>query len=159
MAKDIGGLRDTEAVTSARELLIETRREFFSDGESAEIDGLEAARMFADAVAERAADDFTVTMDGGAMTTTYRGREGFLAGWSDFLEPFETIRIEPEEMIETDDPECLVEFVRLRGRPRGTAAEIAHDAAAVWRVGDGRIRAVEFHMSRDAALRSGGATR
>lgn len=149
-------MSDTGAVRGARELLIDTRREFFAEGGSAEIDGLEAARMFADAVADRAAEDFTVTMDGGAMTTTYHGREGFLAGWSDFAEPFETIRIEPEEMIDTPDPGCVVEFVRLHGRPRGTPAEIVHEAAAVWRVGEGRITAVEFHMSRDKALRSGG---
>lgn len=151
-------MSDTGAMSEARELLIDTRREFFSEEGSAEIDGLEAARMFADAVADRAADDFTVTMDGGAMTTTYHGREGFLAGWSDFVEPFETIRIEPEEMIDSPDPSCVVEFVRLHGRPRGTAAEIVHEAAAVWRVSGGRISAVEFHMSRDAALRSGGIT-
>ena len=152
-------MSDTGDVSEARELVMETRRDLFAEEGSAEIDGFDAARSFADAVAARAAEDFTVTMDGGAMTTTYHGREGFLAGWSDFVEPFETIRIEPEEMIDSPDPACVVEFVRLRSRPRGTPAEIVQEAAAVWRTRGSRIVAVEFHMSRDAALRSGGVER
>jgi hypothetical protein len=59
-------------------------------------------------------------------------------------------------MLEAPDGESVVEFVRLTGRPDGTEAQIEHEAGAVWRVGDGLIRSVEFHMSRDAALRSAG---
>lgn len=143
-------------MTSANDVLIAIRRDYFRDEGSAEIDGVAAARVFADCVADLATDDFTVIMDGGAMTTTYEGREGMLAGWSDFLAPFETIRIRPEEVLEAPGGECAVEFVRLNGQPRGTSAEIEHEAAAVWRVREGLVRQVEFHMSRQAALRSAG---
>ena len=138
------------------EVLEAVRRDYFADEGAVEIDGLEAARVFADAVARNAVDDFTVIMDGGAMTTRYEGRDGMFAGWSDFIAPFEKIRIVPEEMIDASRNHCVVEFVRLTGRPKGTAAEIEHEAAAVWRVREGLVRQVEFHMSRQAALRSAG---
>lgn len=141
------------------DLLGEVRLRFFENEGTAEIDGLDAARAFADAVAARAVEGFEVTMDGGAMTTSYRGGDGMFAGWSDFIAPFEAIRITPEEMIATPDEGCVVEFVRLVGRPKGTSGEIEHEAAAVWRVRDGLIVAVEFHMDRAAALRSGGVER
>jgi hypothetical protein len=135
---------------------MQTRADFFAGGGAAEIDGLEAARSFAEAVAGRAVEGFEVVMDGGAMTTRYHGRDGMFAGWSDFLAPFETIRITPEELVETPDEDCVVEFVRMAGRPKGTAGEVVQEAAAVWRVRDGRIVSVEFHIDRAAALRSGG---
>ena len=138
------------------EVLEAIRRDYFADEGAVEIDGLEAARVFADAVARNAAEDFTVIMDGGAMTTRYEGRDGMFAGWSDFIAPFETIRILAEEMIPAPQDDCVVEFVRLTGRPRGTPAAIEHEAAAVWRVHEGLVRQVEFHMSRQAALRSAG---
>jgi hypothetical protein len=55
------------------------RRRFFQEEGNAEIDGVEAARVFVDAVAEHAADGFSVIMAGGAMTTRYEGSEGMLA--------------------------------------------------------------------------------
>ena len=141
---------------SAIELLQEIRAGFFRETQSALIESKRDVEVFADAVAANAVEGFRVTMDGGAMTTTYTGREGFVSGWTDFAAPFEEIRIEPEEIIESPTGDCVVEFVRMTGRPRGTDAAIEHESAAVWRVQEGRLTEVEFHMSRGAALRSGG---
>jgi hypothetical protein len=156
VAKDIGALRNTGRVTSTRELLTRLRQGYLDESGSAAIDGADAAEVFAGAIGEHAAPDFTVTMDGGAMTTTYVGIEGLIEGWTDFVAAFEAIEIHPEEILETPDGKCAVEFVRLKGRPKGVAADIDHEAAAVWRAPDGVLSAVEFHMSRDAALRSAG---
>ena len=156
MAKDIGALRNTGRVTSAKELLTRLRQGYLDEAGSAAIDGADAAEVFAGAIAQQAAPDFTVTMDGGAMTTTYVGIKGLIEGWTDFVAPFEVIEIHPEEILETPDGECAVEFVRLKGRPKGVDADIDHEAAAVWRAPGGVLSAVEFHMSREAALRSAG---
>lgn len=156
MAKDIGALRNTGRVMSAKELLTRLRQGYLDESGSAAIDGADAAEVFARAIAEQATPDFTVTMDGGALTTTYVGIEGLIHGWTDFIAAFETIEIHPEEILETPDGACAVEFVRLKGRPKGVEADIDHEAAAVWRAPDGVLSAVEFHMSREAALRSAG---
>jgi hypothetical protein len=156
VAKDIGALRNTDRVMSAKELLTHLRQGYLDESGSAAIDGAGAAEVFATAIAEQAAPDFTVTMDGGALTTTYVGVEGLVQGWTDFIAAFETIEIHPGEVMETPDGACAVEFVRLKGRPKGVAADIDHEAAAVWRAPNGVLSAVEFHMSREAALRSAG---
>src|SRR3954465_6595485 len=101
-------------------------------------------------------DDFACVMDGGALTHEYQGLEGLREGWTDFLGAFETISITPEEARETPDGSAVAEFVRLRGRPLGTDGEIEQEGGAVWRVRDGRLSAVEFHLDRQAVLRSAG---
>ena len=47
-------------------------------------------------------------------------------------------------------------FVEEVGKPRGVSAAIDQDAGAVWRLRDGKLSAVEFHIDRAAALRAGG---
>ena len=101
-------------------------------------------------------DDFVCVMDGGAMITTYEGVEGLRSGWADFLGAFEALAIEPGEMREGADGDCVVEFVKLSGKPAGVDATIEEDAAAVWRMRGGKLSAVEFHMDRSRALHAGG---
>jgi hypothetical protein len=114
------------------------------------IDGL------ADGIAPHTAPDFTCTMYGGALTTTYQGVEGLRTGWSDFLSAFETLQIVPGEIRDSADRTAAVEFVHLRGKPRGANGEIEQDAAAVWHFGPEGLFAVEFHLDRERALRSAG---
>lgn len=116
----------------------------------------DVAEAFVAVLAPVAADDFVCVMDGGALTTEYRGMDGLREGWTDFLGAFETISITPEEAHETPDGRAVAEFVRLRGRPLGADGEIEEEGGAVWRVRDGRLSAVEFHLDRAAALRSAG---
>ena len=65
-----------------------------------------------------------------------RGLEGLRAGWRDFLGAFETISIHPERDPMGGDGECVVEFVRLTGKPKGIDAEI-ESGAGLWRFRDG----------------------
>ena len=112
------------------------------------------ADAFVEVIAPYAADDFVCVMVGGALNTTYEGLEGMRRGWQDFQNAFETIQIEPGEMQLGPTGSSVLEFVTLRGRPVGVAAEVEQAAAAVWRFAGGRLRMVEFHIDRDAALRS-----
>jgi len=134
-------------------LLERIRADFFA-GQRDALDKEEAADAFARAVASVATADFTCVMAGGALTTTYEGVEGVRDGWNDFLNAFEQIKIIPGQVFETEDG--VLEFVQLIGRPVGIDADIEQDAAAVWRVRDGGLAMVEFHIDRDAARASAG---
>ena len=114
------------------------------------IDGL------ASAIEPLTTPGFTCTMNGGAMTTRYTGVEGLREGWRDFLSAFETLEIVPGEIRDSADRTAAIEFVRLRGKPRGASGEIEHEGAAVWRLGENGLAAVDFHLDRDEALRAGG---
>ena len=134
--------------------LIDARAQFsfFDENVTSE----EIADRFAKALAPFATDDFVCVMDGGALTTTYEGIEGLRAGWLDFLSAFDSIEITPGEYRVGPSGDCVVEFVHLRGKPTGVAADIDQEAGAVWRVREDGLSSVEFHIDRRAALRSGG---
>jgi ketosteroid isomerase-like protein len=121
-----------------------------------ELQAADVADAFVTALAPVATEDFVCLMEGGALTTEYRGLEGVREGWTDFLGAFETISITPGEARENADGTVVAEFVRLRGRPLGADGEIEEEGGAVWRVRDGRLSAVEFHLDRKAVLRSAG---
>jgi len=61
---------------------------------------------------------------------------------------------ECEEMIDAGDQ--VVSLVAMKGTTRTGGAEISAPGAAVWTVVDGRVRRVEFHLDRNAALRAAG---
>jgi hypothetical protein len=86
----------------------------------------------------------------------YRGLDGFAEAWRDWTSPFESYRIEVEEMI--DAGEKVVSVVAMTGRTRTGGAEISAPGAAVWTVVDGRLRNVEFHLDPDLARRAAGLT-
>jgi hypothetical protein len=120
----------------------------------ADLDTATIVDGFVAIIEPHATDDFECVMDGGALVTRYEGLDGLRTGWTDFLGGFETLAIEPGEVRERDG--AVLEFVRLTGRPKGVTASIEADAAAVWRLRDGKLAAVEFHMDRERAMRSAG---
>jgi ketosteroid isomerase-like protein len=80
--------------------------------------------------------------------------DGFVSAWRDWTSAFESFRIEVDEVFEAGDN--VVSMVRQIGAPRGTDAEMETPGAAVWMIRDGRLRRVEFHLDREAALRAAG---
>lgn len=116
----------------------------------------EGGAAFAEAIAPVADPDLVCVMNGGAMTTEYRGLDGIQAGWTDFLSPFETLRIEFEGSVEAGEDGWFVDLVRLTGVPKGSSGEIEQTGAAVWHLRDGRVVRVEFHLDRDEARRAAG---
>jgi ketosteroid isomerase-like protein len=106
---------------------------------------------------ELAEPEFEVVMVGPGYSPArleHVGLEGFVAAWRDWTGAYESFRIEVEEMIDAGDK--VVSLVRQSGIPKGTGAEIETRGAAVWTVAGGRVRRVEFHLDRDAALRAAG---
>lgn len=87
----------------------------------------------------------------------YRGVAGLIEGWRDWLSPYESFRMEVDDLIESDD--VLVTCVRQFGTPVGGGPELEAAGAAVWWLRDGRLVRVEFNLDREAALRSAGLDR
>ena len=140
---------------ASAELVERLRVGFSGEGGFDGLDSQAAADALVTAIEPYAAEEFGCRFMG-AGEVGWDGLEGLRAGWRDFLEAFDFLRIVPGELRETPAGDAVVEFVRLQTRPKGTAATLEQLAAAVWRFRDGRVTDVEFHIDRDAALRSGG---
>jgi hypothetical protein len=100
--------------------------------------------------------DVEVVMSGpGGFSSTFRGVDGFVEGWRDWLEPFTSYRMEldPEPRISGD---AVVLFARQVATPRGSPVAVTDDAASVAFLRDGRIHRIEFHLDREMALRAAG---
>ncbi|HEY7120934.1 MAG TPA: nuclear transport factor 2 family protein [Solirubrobacterales bacterium] len=83
------------------------------------------------------------------------GLAGLRAGWADWLEPWESYRVEIENLIDAGD-EAVVVLTRDYGRRAGMEAEISIQGAAVWIVRDGKILRATFYTDRDTALEAAG---
>jgi SnoaL-like domain len=86
--------------------------------------------------------------------TTYRGINGLMEGWLDWLSPWDTYRTEIEEVRDLGDQVLLL--VHDFGRREGSTQEVVLNAAAVWTVRDGKIVRAEFHNDRTTALKAVG---
>jgi ketosteroid isomerase-like protein len=114
-------------------------------------------QAFADVPESLFADDFEaafVAHDAGAAIGPYRGAEGFVAGWLDWLEPWESYWIQADEFVDAGDQ--VIACVHIRGRTRRDGVEVEHAPAAVWTLREGVVRRVDFYLERDEALRAVG---
>jgi hypothetical protein len=108
------------------------------------------------AIERVAAPDLVSVMIGPdqSFRAEYRGVAGLIEGWADWLSPYESFRMEVDDLIESDD--VLVTCVRQFGTPVGGGPELVAAGAAVWWLREGRLVRVEFNLDREAALRSAG---
>jgi ketosteroid isomerase-like protein len=106
---------------------------------------------------ELAEPDFRVVMVGPTYVSQNierSGADGFREAWADWTTPFTSYHIDVEEMIDAGDR--VVSLVGMRGTTKTGGVEVEASAAAVWTVVEGRLRRVEFHIDRQAALRAAG---
>ncbi|MEK6273658.1 MAG: nuclear transport factor 2 family protein [Actinomycetota bacterium] len=89
-----------------------------------------------------------------SFRTEFHGADGLIERWSDWLSPYESFRMEIEDLIESGD--VLVTLVRQFGTPTMGGPEVEAESAAVWWLRDDRLVRVEFHLDREAALRAAG---
>jgi ketosteroid isomerase-like protein len=99
-------------------------------------------------------DDFEIVAPSGIQPGRRTGLAGLRAGWLDWLEPWESYRVEVEDLIEAGDE--IVVLVRDYGRRVGVTQEISVVGAAVWTVRDGKVARVAFYLNRSEALEAAG---
>lgn len=116
-------------------------------------DSLSAVREY---LAACAVPDFVCIMQPIPPTPpqVHRGLEGFDAAWSDYGGAFETMRIEFEEVLESE--EHIVSFGNQIATTRHGGVEISQPSALLFAFEDGLVSRIEFHIDRDAALRAAG---
>lgn len=86
--------------------------------------------------------------------TGYRGIEGLIAGWRDWLIPWASFMVDTDEVL--DAGERVVALGTLRGRTQHDGVEIQQPGAAVVTIADGKIVRVEFHLDHREALAAAG---
>jgi ketosteroid isomerase-like protein len=74
----------------------------------------------------------------------------------DWLEPWETYRVEVEDVIDAGDD--VVVLVRDYGRRVGMTHEVSVRSAAIWTVRDRKVARVAFYLDRTEALTAAGLT-
>jgi ketosteroid isomerase-like protein len=90
----------------------------------------------------------------------YRGHEGWVRAAETWIEPFEWLRIELEQII--DAGELLVSIHRIRSRARHTGIEFdSRDAdggslAYLWTIRDGKIVHLRAFVDPEGALEAAG---
>ena len=84
----------------------------------------------------------------------WTGFTGMAEGWRDFLSAWEGFRLDADEYRELDGERVLA-LVSLQGRGKTSGVQLAEmqtEAAALFRVRDGKVTALVFYWERDRAL-------
>ena len=89
-----------------------------------------------------------------AFRAEFKGVEGFVEGWHDWLSAFDSYAMDVHEVIGTGDG--FVGLARMKATPKGTGAVIEQEAAAALLFEDGKLRRMEFHLDRGEAMRAAG---
>jgi ketosteroid isomerase-like protein len=110
-----------------------------------------------DGALESAADDLVVDWSNsiGPDQGIYRGKEQARGLWASLVEAVDTIRWEPEEIIEVNE-ERLIVVIHAWMRGRGSGAEVDAVSAALWTIRDGKGRSVKLYQSKAEALEAAG---
>ena len=91
----------------------------------------------------------------GPLQGVYRGRQGVLELWTSFLDAWESVRWDPEEIIEVDETRLIVlNHVRMRGR--GSGVQVDARGAQLWTITDGKARRIVLFQSKAEALEAAG---
>ena len=99
------------------------------------------------------ADDIEVEFVAAAgASASYRGIGGLIEGWRDWLEPWTSYEVVPEEQIEVG--EQVVVLATLSGQTKHDRVTIEQPAAVVVSVEGDKISRLEFHLDREQALES-----
>ena len=107
-----------------------------------------------DLLRHNAHPEFLTVMASESVTRDYRGPDGFKEAWSDWVSPYEGMRIEFDEVNGRDDR--VVFLVRQVAKTRHSEAAVETPSAAVRWLENGQIRQAAFYLDRRAGLRAAG---
>lgn len=112
-----------------------------------------SANLRAWASADLFADGLEVRFISGAheVENVYRGLEGFIRGWRDWLDPWASYRVDVDAVIEAGDR--VLTLIRVRAQTSRDRVAMEHSPAAVWTVEDGRVASIHMYLERAEALR------
>ena len=102
-------------------------------------------------------DDFEMDWSNsiGPLKGVYRGRLEVLKLWASFLDAWEIVRWEPEEIIDVDDKRLIVvNRVRMRGRGSGVDVEAA--GVQLWTIAAGKGERIKLFQTKADALEAAG---
>jgi ketosteroid isomerase-like protein len=87
----------------------------------------------------------------GPAKGVYRGKEQVRKLSASFVEAFDEVRWDPEEIVEVDDSRVIVvNHIRMRGR--GSGVEVEAVGAQLWTITEGRVGSVKLFQSKAEAL-------
>ena len=98
--------------------------------------------------------DFECVRPGLPDGKIYIGLNGLRDTWREWLAPWTTYRMEPEDVIDLGDTVLLLAHVF--GRLGESQAEVENTVASVYTVRDGKIARAEFYLDRTEALKAVG---
>jgi len=110
-----------------------------------------------DRALEELADDFEMDWSNsiGPLKGIYRGRQEVLKLWRTFLDAWDAVQWDPEEIIEVDESRVIaVNHVRARGRGSGAAVDSV--GALLYTISDGKARSIKLFQSKAEALEAVG---
>jgi ketosteroid isomerase-like protein len=110
-----------------------------------------------DGALKLAGDDFVMDWSNsiGPAKGIYRGKEAARGFWTTFVEAFEGMSWDLEEIIEVDESRVIaVNHFRARGRESGI--EVDAVGAQLWTISEGKERSVQLYQSKTEALEAAG---
>jgi SnoaL-like protein len=92
----------------------------------------------------------------GGPGLAYRGFEGLIEGWRDWLTPWESYLIAVEDFVDAGD--MVVVPVRVVARTERDGVEVKNRSAAVCTVRDGKLVGLRFYLEQSEAFKYVGLT-
>ena len=114
-------------------------------------------RRDVDAVVESTTDGVVTDWSNsrGLLSGVHRGRGQAQEAFESFLEPWESLQWELEEVVELGDHRVL-SVSRLQMRGRGSGVEVNASGASIWTIRDGKAAVVTLYQSKAQALEAAG---
>ena len=106
-----------------------------------------------DQALELTSEDFVMDWSNsiGPLKGIYRGRDEVIGLWRTFLDAWEEIHWDPDEIVDIDDRRVMiVNRVRMRGRGSGVWVEAS--GVQVWTIDGGLGRSIKLYQSKPEAL-------
>ena len=109
---------------------------------------------FVEAVQALFHPDFEAVVISPLQSDPHAGLGGLRDAWLDWLEGWESYRVEVEELLDAGD--AVVVVVRDYARRADMESEVAQRGASIWTVREGRIARAAFYPNREEALEAVG---
>jgi ketosteroid isomerase-like protein len=95
--------------------------------------------------------EYDITAAIGPYAGMYHGHAAIRNFLADYLEGWEYVRMEPEELLEAGD-ECVVVPLRIHTRGKGSGVRTEARTINVWTVRDGKAVRLAVYNDKDEAL-------